>query len=129
MPTVPLLTEFDYVLREERELPPEKRATFRLRPLKYREREEAERVELRQGPDGEPIVVSERLKIARKVLNLGLMGWSGVKDFEGKEIPFSRKGKKNEIQEELLDYISSWATELANAITENARVTQEQEKN
>lgn len=128
MPPVPLLTEFDYVLEEDRERPREDQAVFRLKPLTYKQRTEADRVEIRRDPDGNPIVMNDRLAVARRVLNMGLMGWSGLKDAEGKEIPFSR-GKKNEIQEELLDFISTWAVELANAIYNNSRTTQEQVKN
>lgn len=127
MPVVPSLTEFDYILREERDLPPEARAVFRLKPLRFKDREEADRIEFRQGPDGEPILVSDRMKTARKLLNAGLIGWTGVRDSEGKEVVFSRNGKS--IPEHLLDIIAPWASELANAISENARITMEQAKN
>lgn len=127
MPTVPTYEEFEYVLREERDLPPEKRAVFRLRPLRYKESEAAHRVEFRQDEIAGAVLVSEPMRMARRVLNLGLLGWSGVVDAEGHEVPFRRNGKT--IPEEILDLIAPWAVELSNAITEKTEVTEEQAKN
>lgn len=126
MPTVPSLEEFDYVLRDERDLPESKRTTFRLRPLRYKEREECERLEWRDDPNG-PVLITESLKVARKTLNAGLIGWTGLKDSAGNEIKFERNGKG--IKEGLLDLIAPWANELANAITRGSSLAQDEAKN
>lgn len=130
---VPKMTEFDYVLKEERELPESEQTVFRLRPLTYREHEDIERgskVAFERKTDRAE-VLAETKAVARRVLNLGLVGWRNLRDEEGHEVEFRRLEKKGSfsLPEEALDILSGVANELSNAITERSALTKEASKN
>lgn len=130
---VPKLTEFDYVLKDERDLPPEEQTVFRLRPLTYREHEEIERGQKvafdRKSEKSE--MLAEQKVLSRKILNLGLVGWRNLRDEDGAEIEFRKggNGKGNTIPEELFDLLAPVANELSNAITEHGRLGRDVSKN
>jgi len=114
---------WDYVLLAERELPPEERTTFRLRPLTAREQAQVEDTALTTGPDGRVYSLNTGTH-ALTILRLGLVGWEGFADEDGRPVPFAKNGSGT-VSEACLDAIPSRVRhELANAITEQTKVSE-----
>jgi len=122
----PLLCEFDYVLKADRDLPAEERTTFRLRPLTFREREDISTTEAIDAGEGTKIAIN-RFTITRKILNYGLVGWKNLLSFQGTPLEFARTN--GVLSDTTLDSIQDCATEIANAITERSQVDKELAKN
>jgi hypothetical protein len=113
MPVAPSLGEFDYVCKCDKDLDRSKQTVYRLRTLTWSEREE---------------VVSEQntLVTIRKVLNYGLLGWTNFLNENGSEIEFK---KTNVLHKDTLDNVQPYAIELANAILDKTRFTEDAAKN
>ena len=131
MAFAPMTGEWDYVLREERELPPEKRTVWRLGSLAFRDLEEIVGRAVGVGAGGEVTVTSNPMVQARRILNRGLRGWSNFKRPDGSDVQFRsvEENGRRILPEEVLDAVTLFAIELANAITEGAKLTEEQRKN
>lgn len=113
---------FDYVLRDERELPTEKQTVWHLRTLTQGEYEEIER--------GAKLDHFEVHATTRKVLNFGLLGYT---NFDGHpervEAPRRAEGPRSVLTSECLDAIEPYAVELANAVTNRRALSAEARKN
>jgi hypothetical protein len=126
------VTQFSYVLEEERKLPPEKQTRWKLKTLEYAEAEELEGLQIVVDAFVGRQYVVNGLKKARLALNVGLLGWENFRDEGGSEITF-RGGSRDDrraIPDELLSLIRpTWAMELANAIRNEASLDLETAKN
>lgn len=107
---------FDYVLKEDRDLPSEDRTVFKLRPLTQAEmlilNDRAR--ETYDDADGHTIVRPKIGTFILAVLDLGLVGWLHLRDAEGQDVPFD-SGRRRGNYERLRP---GWTSELAAAITE-----------
>ena len=114
MPVAPTLGEFNYTLKGD-----DTGTVFRLRTLSWMEREDA-------VGDG-----NSSLATIRKALNYGLIGWENFRREDGSEVVFRRvdEGKRQVLPKEMLDLVQPWAIELANAIFERTRFTEDHAKN
>lgn len=113
MPIAPVLGEFTYVLKGD-----DTGTVFRLRTLSWMEREDA-------VGDG-----SSTLAITRRVLNYGLLGWTDFRRADGTEVTFKREDNgKRTLTPEMLDLLQPCGTELANAILDRTKFTEEHAKN
>ena len=121
---------FDYVLREERELPIEERTTWHLRTLSEGEYEEVE-----SGTSVESLLVGGFSSVlvhgkARKILNFALLGWTNFDGVAGRvEAPRRAGGPRAVLTSECLDSIEPFMIELANAITERKALSVDARKN
>lgn len=131
MPVARAFLEFDYVLKSERDLPPEKQTVFRLKPLTLREQSECERVDVWVDKSGAGHQVMDRKELARKQLTFGLVGWRNFLDENGKAVEFRRvsEGNRFALPEETLNLITPWAVEIANAIDEASEISETAAKN
>lgn len=83
---------FDYVLKADRELPPDEQTTFHLRPLSHTERVQLDN--MRYQMDGKTNQVgSPQGNIADKALKCGLQGWVNLRDSNGEQVPFEIERK------------------------------------
>lgn len=151
MPRTPPPTreEFEYILREERDLPAEEQTVFGLRTLTYREKEIATQARVtldataarRARRGGKSLEELEKdavitqdasgLGSARRLLNFGLLYFRNYPDGNGGELKVEADGDglRRELTDRTLDAIERWAIELANAVTERGSLTEEQQKN
>jgi hypothetical protein len=127
----PALGEWDYVLKEERELPEGEKTTWILGPLTFRDWEEIVGKSLRSDIDGGIHVAVNAMTQARKVLNRGLRGWRNFRREDGSEVQFRTVDENGRriLPEEVLDAVARYAIELANAITEGSRLSEGVVKN
>jgi len=113
---------FDYVLRDERELPVEQQTVWHLRTLTQGEYEEIER--------GAKIENFELHATTRKILNFGLLAWT---NFDGRtdrvEAPRRTEGSRSILTSECLDSVEPFALELANAISSRKTLSGDARKN
>jgi len=125
----PNYEQFEYTPRDQRELPDEDRVVFFLRPLRWREVEALELgTRFRQAGEGQIELVDTPLTKARKILDIGLLGWRGEGD-DGFRCERRKEGKREVLTDEVLDAIHPWALELANAIEERSAQTADDRKN
>lgn len=121
------IVRFDYVLREERALPPGEQTVWHLKALTWQEREAVSEVEYGQGKDG-LILIRNPVRSARQVLGLGLMGYDRF--LEAPPFQALGEGLERGIATEVLDAIGmEESIELANAITNGARLEESTAKN
>lgn len=117
---------WDYVLLVDRMLPPEEQTVFNLRVLSARELAEIEdgaaksdlagNIEFRGGTQ------------TLRILSLGVTGWRNFRDAQGNEITFRENNGKP--RAENWDCLRpEWRKELANAVTEQNRLSEEERKN
>ena len=127
MPQAPNLEPFEYVLKEERGLLPEKQTRFHLRPLRFREWEQIQKRKATYTKDDGVQLDLDAGTLARRVLNWGLLGWD---NFPGAPA-FQRVNEQGRdiVPDHMLDLVTPWANELANAITERTVVSEESAKN
>jgi hypothetical protein len=127
MPQAPSFEPFEYILEDERELPPERQAKFLLRPLKFREFEQIGKRTVSFDKGGQTQFDLDQLGIARKVLNFALLGWE---NFEGAP-KFQRVTEhgRDIVPDHMLDLVAPWAIELTNAVTERSKLTEQSAKN
>lgn len=113
---------FDYVLKEDRELPAEQQTVFKLKVLSARELAGLEDSVSVMDKDG-----NWQVKVGTKVLEilrLGLKGWKNL--WRTSEITEPFKG----IGDESLDLLRpEWRRELADAITEQTNLSEGEVKN
>lgn len=122
------MTQFEYVLEDERDLPVEEQTVWLLRPLTYREREEIERGSMVEFSGEHSVLLrGERHVYARKILDRGLEGWRNFRDADGKDVLFMKVNKA--LSEETLDAIKPYAIELSNAVTESSELRRAAAKN
>lgn len=131
MAYAPMTGEWEYVLREDRKLPPGEQTTWILGSLTFRDMEDVLARSLAVGDDGEVVVTTNAQAQARRILNRGLRGWKNYRRQDGTQIEFRAvdEGDRRILPEEVLDSLHPYAIELANAITEHSRMTERLEKN
>lgn len=111
-----------YVLRAERELPPEQQTVFLLKALTARETADVEDALFFQTAIGTMVRNgSQRLRI----LGLGVVGWENFPDSQGRPVPFNTQDKAANWDRIAPEY----QTELANAIMEANRLNAADRKN
>lgn len=117
---------FDYVLLCDRANPPEEQTVFQLRVLSARELAEIEDGAIRSDREGKLEYLSGSQTI--RILNYGLRGWRNFRDAAGNEVPFrENNGKPRGENWDCL--LPEWRRELANAITEQNRISETERKN
>jgi len=122
---------FDYVLEEERAMPPERQTVFLLRGLTISEETALNNTILASDMGGDEMKWKTG-DYQLKTLRLGLLGWSNFKDIEGVEVEFVSRSQREHrkridsgVTLECLDRLSSANRgELANAIGSRGRVTE-----
>lgn len=108
-------------------IPKEKQTVFELRVLTARELAQLED-ELSEVDMRGTIKVKAGSQVL-KILKLGLVGWKNFKDGKGNEIQF-QKDKEGVPREQNWNYLKqNWRREIADAITEQTNLTEEQLKN
>jgi len=118
----PVLVPFDYVLRTDRDLPAEEQTIWHLRPVTA---SEWEIIEHAQRLDN-----AEYHAHARMILDYGLLGWSNYDGDPGRvEAPRKKVGSRLCLEASILDQISPYIFELAQAITETRFLDAESRKN
>ncbi|MDA8122246.1 MAG: hypothetical protein M0Z38_06745 [Deltaproteobacteria bacterium] len=116
----------EYVLLCDRDLPPEEQTMFELKVLTARELAKIEDGSARADVSGNIEFRSGTQVI--NILNVGLKGWRNFKDAQGREVPF--RENNGAPRPENWDYLTpDWRRELANAVTEQTRVTETERKN
>jgi hypothetical protein len=113
---------FDHVLREERDSA--EPTVFKLKPLTARQLAQIEDMLVVHLGGGVRLNTGMQ---TLEVLRLGLVGWENFKDAAGNPVPFVPITPKDERSLDLLH--PRWRVELANAVTEHAKLTEEQRKN
>ncbi len=115
-------TTFDYVLKEDRKLPREQQTVFKLKVLSARE--------LARIEDNIAVFDKEGNQAVRmgtkviEILSAGLRGWENLRDRNGGVITYS------EHREDRFDLLRpGWRRELADAITEQAGLSEDEVKN
>jgi len=117
---------WEYVLLVDRELPPEQQTVFELKALSARELATIEDGSVRSDREGKLEYLSGTQTI--RILELGVRGWRNFKDPAGTDVPFrENNGKPRHENWDLLR--PEWRRELANAITEQNRLSEEERKN
>lgn len=116
---------FDYILEEDRSQPKEKQTVFHLKVLSARQLAslEDEMAVVKLGQKGEMQMNTGSHVL--KVLEIGLVGWENLLGSNnGEHIPY------NKDQVNRFDYLRpDWRREIANAITEQNALSEEQVKN
>lgn len=120
--------EFDYVLEEERELPPEQQTIWHLRGLNYSTYRDVMRTHLKLTDGGDQLIDIDKLGVAEKVLNYGLRGWTRFRNAEGVEMECVRC-KDGMLAPQTMDLLVDVAVELSNAITERSTAQKDHAKN
>lgn len=125
------ILEFDYVLHEDRHREEELQTIFHLRTLSWAELELVSSQDIIQEPGGNQLIRANHLQKARRILNYGLLGWERFRRADGSPVDFKacQENGRRWIPDQILDCLHPMAVELANAITERSRLTEEQAKN
>lgn len=117
---------FEYVLLCDRELPPEEQTIFHLKALSARELAEIQDKAARADMDGNFEFRSGSQTL--RILEIGVRGWKNLRDAQGNEIAFrENNGRPRGENWDLL--LPEWRRELANAITEQNRISGAERKN
>lgn len=113
---------FDYILKEDRDLPAEQQTVFKLKVLSARELARLEDSVSVMDKDG-----NWQVKVGTKaleILSCGIKGWENLRNRAGIFIPFSG------IMDNNFDLLRpEWRRELADAITEQANLSEDERKN
>jgi len=126
----PSFEPFDYVPRALRDRPEEERVTFHLRRLSWNEKAAlGKRARLRMDDQGNIEALETDLTIARRVLDLGLLGWDGEGEDGSLRCERRREKGRDVLTDDVLDAIEPYAIELANAIERGSELSEEAEKN
>ena len=119
---------FDYVLKCDRELEPEQKTVFQLKPLTPSESAQLEDNLARVYASDETLTVNTGTHTLKQ-LQMGLIGWKNFRNAEGEEIPFPER-KDARLKTAHLAYLApEWRQEIANAIDEGNTVTETDLKN
>ncbi|MDD5762175.1 MAG: hypothetical protein PHP88_06650 [bacterium] len=117
---------WEYVLLVDRELPPEQQTVFELKVLTARDLASIQDGSTTGNVDGSLMFKSGTQTL--RILDLGVSGWRNFKNESGAEVPFrDNNGKPRSENWDVLR--PEWRRELANAITEQNRLTEEERKN
>src|SRR3990170_460493 len=125
---------FAYVLKSDRSLPPDQQTRFQLRPLTYQEdvylRDQT--VVISEDGGGKVMMGSRR----NLRLRLGLVGWSNLRDAQGRDVPFATEEqflageKRPVVSTASLERLSRVVREeLADAVEEAVAPTAEERGN
>jgi hypothetical protein len=116
-------SEFEYVLRCDRELPEEDQTVFILRPLTVSEQAEVADVMFGGTAGSEDLIVRSG-SVQIKTLRKGLVGWKNFLREDGSEVTFAVENKRKGIQLQLLDLLSmEHRVELSDAISSGSKPT------
>ena len=113
------LTQREYILKAERELPTSEQTVFMIRPLTAHETAQIDDI-ARMNDKGE--LVSLNAMILERVVR-GLVGWRNLKHAEGAELPFSKDQTEN------LNRIIPYIPELSTAIDALTELKADEVKN
>ena len=117
---------WEYVLACDRELPPEQRTVFELKVLTARALATIQDGATTGNVDGSLMFKSGSQTL--RILDLGVCGWRNFKDADGADVPYRENNGKP--RPENWDCLRpEWRVELANAITEQNRLSEEERKN
>ena len=117
---------WEYVLECDRDLPPDQQTAFELKVLTARELAAIQDGATKGNVDGSLEFRSGTQTL--RILELGVRGWRNFKDAAGTDVPFRENSGKPRLEN--WDVLRpEWRRELANAITEQNRVTEEERKN
>jgi hypothetical protein len=117
---------WDYVLKCDRELPEEQRTVFSLRVLTAKQLAELEDRAVRSDPAGNLEYRTGTSTL--QILKMGVTGWKNFRGADGSEIQF-RENNGNPRDENWDLLRPEWRRELANAVTEQNRLSEEERKN
>ena len=129
-PNVP----FDYVLDCDRALPKEEQTLFRLKVLTPNELAEIEDGSATFDTNSQQVTIKTGTKVIN-ILKKGLVGVINLKLADGSDVKFTTtkiggRFPREEADDKFLSYLHpNWRRELANAITEQFRLTEEEEGN
>ena len=117
---------WEYVLLVDRELPPEQQAVFELKVLTARDQAALQDGATKGNIDGSLEFKSGTQTL--RILELGVRTWRNFKDAAGADVPYRENNGKP--RPENWDCLRpEWRRELANVITEQNRLTEEERKN
>ncbi len=117
---------WEYVLLADQELPPEQQTVFELKTLSARELAAIQDGATKGNVDGTLEFKSGTQTL--RILDLGVSGWRNFRDAQGAEVAFRENNGKP--RPENWDCLRpEWRRELANAVTEQNRLTEEERKN
>ncbi len=117
---------WDYVLLVDRELPPEQQTIFELKVLSARDLAAIQDGATKGNVDGSLEFKSGTQTL--RILEMGVRGWRNFKDDTGADVPYRENNGKP--RPENWDCLRpEWRRELANAITEQNRLSEEERKN
>jgi len=122
---------FDYILVEDRKLPPEEQTVWKLRSLSYDEHEDLAELRGTASATGQMVFIQNPLRRARRALNLGLLGWENFRGPDGPaELKTKGMGSSRIILDETMNLIRREdAIEIADAIIEGAQLRESTSKN
>jgi len=112
----------DYVLEADRKLPKEKQTIFKVKVLRATELARLQDEFSVFNRDGSFTIKTGSKELA--ILDMGITGWENFKDKNGKTIPFD---EKNPDRWDVLR--RDYRTELANFITEQTQLNEDELKN
>ena len=118
---------FEYVLEDDRALPPEEQTVFNLRGLTVAE-EARVADSMISGLPGQDELSFRSGTHQLTVLRYGLRGWTGFLDSEGKPVQFeTSNGSPRQVKDASLDRIlPKYRTEIVNAILERGSVNEDE---
>ena len=118
---------FDYVLKEDRELPEEQQTVFELRPLTVSEEARVADSMIASVPGQDEMSIKSG-SYQLQILRCGLRGWRNFKNAKGADVAFDvTKGNHRHVTDDSLDRLSyANRNELTNAITEHSAVSEEE---
>lgn len=126
---------YEYVLECDRKLPDDEQTKFVLKVLTLGELANLEDSLFRMDPgSGEAKLMTGSHAI--KILKLGLRGWRNFNDANQQPVEFETRrtgtsaGPRDEVTDSCLERLHpDWRRELANAITSQAKLNEEERKN
>lgn len=118
---------FDYILGIDRKKPRQEQTVFKLKILSPTEEAEIQDSGISMVKEQEFKFNLGKKKI--QILKAGLVGWNNFKDRDGKDVLFNTDKNGEPTDESLSRLRPEWRTELANAITEQNTMSEEEIKN
>lgn len=127
---------WEYVTKEDRDLPEDKRTVYVLRSLTTQERKKVDNAMLSQGDDMQEGLNLRWGDLTVTALKLGLEDVRNLRDADGQEVPFrfetvgSVNGRRRRVKDEFLDRVPAAVQyEVASAITKGNQLTEDDAKN
>lgn len=115
-------TPFDYVVKDDQNLPTESKTVFSIRPLTEREAREFEggiKVDSKTGQ-----FTLDNREAEYQLLLRGLVGWRNFRDADGNDVEFLLDGKGKCDPKNLDRIAQKYRTELADAIQSGMILTE-----